>query len=210
MKTITAKFAQQWATIRKAFSDLNKDTASQGYISKSELNFYLNHWGLKLTDAQFDRVYNAFDVDGDGKISYNDFQKSLGPEIYPSETLYFRQDKPHAAYQKKCKQFQCWQPACGNGNYCSMHNRMHNDEVESFYRNLYKLCDKGKWRKFTDKVQQAASPEDNFKVVELDKFERIVKSMIGLDISDEKRDLLFNTSGRVYRGSKYINIGMIY
>ena len=97
MKTITAKFAQQWATIRKAFSDLNKDIQSQGFISKKELNFYLNHWGLKLTEAQFDKVYKAFDVDGDGKISYNDFQHSVGPEIYPSETLYFRQDKPHAA-----------------------------------------------------------------------------------------------------------------
>jgi len=87
---------------------------------------------------------------------------------------------------------------------------MHNDAVESFYRNLYQLCDKGKWRRFTDKVQQAASPEDNFKLVELDKFEGIVKNVIGADISDEKRDLLFNTSGRVYRGKKYINIGMIY
>ena len=91
-----------------------------------------------------------------------------------------------------------------------MHNRMHNDEVESFYRNLYQLCDKAKWRRFTDKVQQAASPEDNFKLVELDKFEKIVKSVIDTDISDHKRELLFNTSGRVYRGKKYINIGLIY
>lgn len=46
-----------------------------------------------------------FDVDGDGKISYNDFHKSVGPEIHPGETLYFRQDKPLIVQQKKCLEF---------------------------------------------------------------------------------------------------------
>lgn len=50
-----------------------------------------------------DKVYKVFDVDGDGKISYNDFQSSVGKEIYPSETLYFRQDKPKTSNAKKCK-----------------------------------------------------------------------------------------------------------
>jgi Ca2+-binding EF-hand superfamily protein len=35
-----------------------------------------------------------FDADGDGKISYSDFHKSIGSEIQPGETLYFRQDLP--------------------------------------------------------------------------------------------------------------------
>ena len=31
-----------------------------------------------------------FDVDRDGKISYSDFNKAVGSEIHPGETLYFR------------------------------------------------------------------------------------------------------------------------
>lgn len=30
------------------------------------------------------------DADKDGKISYNDFHKSIGSEIQPGESLYFR------------------------------------------------------------------------------------------------------------------------
>jgi Ca2+-binding EF-hand superfamily protein len=69
---------------------MNKNYDSSGYISHDELQFYLNHWGLKLKEKEFMAIYNAFDVDGDGKISYSDFHKSVGPEIHPGETLYFR------------------------------------------------------------------------------------------------------------------------
>lgn len=93
MRSITEKISSQWKTIRKAFSDINKDLDADGYISEKELKFYLNHWGYKLSEKEFADVYNMFDVDGDGRISYNDFHKSAGPEILPGETLYFRQDK---------------------------------------------------------------------------------------------------------------------
>ena len=52
---------------------MNKDINQSGYISTNELKFYLNHWGLKLNDKEFQAIYDAFDVDNDGKISYNDF-----------------------------------------------------------------------------------------------------------------------------------------
>jgi|TARA_B110001450_G_scaffold186873_1_gene174932 Ca2+-binding EF-hand superfamily protein len=57
------------------------------------LKFYLDHWGFKLTDAEFKGVYDAIDYDKDGKISYSDFTKVIGSEIHPGESLYFRQDK---------------------------------------------------------------------------------------------------------------------
>lgn len=80
----------QWKTISKAFKDMNKDINANGYLSREELAFYLNHWGLKTTEEEFNDVFNMFDMDRDGKISYNDFHKSIGPEIHPGETLYFR------------------------------------------------------------------------------------------------------------------------
>jgi len=39
-------------------------------------------------------MFRKFDADGDGKISYKDFQQTIGSEIHPGEGLYFRQDKP--------------------------------------------------------------------------------------------------------------------
>mmetsp|Transcript_25254 Transcript_25254/g.39072 ORF Transcript_25254/g.39072 Transcript_25254/m.39072 type:complete len:99 (-) Transcript_25254:2491-2787(-) len=94
MNTIIGKITSQWKTIRKAFSDMNKDTNSGGKITPGELKFYFNHWGLKMSEEQFLKIYDMFDVDKDGWISYNDFHKSVGSEIHPGESLYFRQDKP--------------------------------------------------------------------------------------------------------------------
>ena len=95
LKTVIGKISSQWKTIRKAFSDINKDTTASGFISQKELQFYFDHWGLKMTPEQFQEVYSFFDVDKDGKISYNDFHQSVGSEIHPGEGLYFRQDKKH-------------------------------------------------------------------------------------------------------------------
>ena len=100
---------------------MNKDINTSGIISKAELMFYFNHWGLKMSEEQFEEIYNTFDVDGDGKISYSDFHKSIGSEIHPGESLYFRQDKPQNIRQKVCKEFQCWDPTIGSALYCSLH-----------------------------------------------------------------------------------------
>ena len=87
-KIILDKIKYQWKTIRKAFIDLNQDKS--GFIAAEELKFYLEHWGLRLSDEQFQFIFDKFDCDKDGKISYKDFHKSVGSEIHPGETLYFR------------------------------------------------------------------------------------------------------------------------
>lgn len=35
-----------------------------------ELNNYLKHWGMNLNNEQFQYIFNKFDADKDGKISY--------------------------------------------------------------------------------------------------------------------------------------------
>lgn len=47
-RTVLDKIKFQWKTIKKAFSDMNKERDSA--ISPEELRFYLQHWGLNLTD----------------------------------------------------------------------------------------------------------------------------------------------------------------
>jgi len=79
----------QWRTLKKAFTDLN--TARSGSIMPSELSNYMKHWGYYLNEKQFKILFDHLDYDKDGKISYEDFQNSVGSEISPPEFLYFRQ-----------------------------------------------------------------------------------------------------------------------
>lgn len=68
---ILEKIKFQWKTLRKAFMDLNVEKT--GVISKKEFKFYLEFWGMDISEEAFDRVFHKFDLDGDGLISYKDF-----------------------------------------------------------------------------------------------------------------------------------------
>lgn len=87
---ILEKMKFQWKTLRKAFMDLNIEKT--GKISKREFKYFLNFWGMNISDDEFNQVFKKFDLDGDGLISYKDFQLSIGSEMFPQEGLYFRQD----------------------------------------------------------------------------------------------------------------------
>lgn len=106
--------------------DLNIEKT--GKISEKELKFYLEFWGMSISDRDFKAVFSSFDEDGDGKISYKDFQGSVGSEMFPQEGLYFRQDKQQLHKVNCCQHPQCFQPTKNNQNYCTVHQKMHQDE----------------------------------------------------------------------------------
>ena len=85
-RKVMDKMKYQWKKIRKAFMNLNIEKS--GAITKQDLTIYFSSWGL--TKEQFDWLFDQFDKDKDGKISYNDFTTSIGAELYPQEGLYFR------------------------------------------------------------------------------------------------------------------------
>jgi Ca2+-binding EF-hand superfamily protein len=68
---ILEKMKFQWKTLRKAFMDLNIEKT--GKISKREFRFFLNFWGMDISEDEFEYVFNRFDLDKDGFISYKDF-----------------------------------------------------------------------------------------------------------------------------------------
>jgi len=78
----------QWKTMRKAFMDLNIEKT--GKISKQEFKYFLQFWGMDISEKEIDKCFTNFDYDGDGFISYKDFQNSIGTEMFPQEGLYFR------------------------------------------------------------------------------------------------------------------------
>ena len=48
---IIDKIRIQWKTLRKAFTGLNIEKT--GKISKGEMKYYLNFWGITLSDKEF-------------------------------------------------------------------------------------------------------------------------------------------------------------
>ena len=73
-RMILDKIFFQWGEMRKAFKGLTQIEKS-GKISQMELKYYLKHWGMEqIPDEIFQRIFQKFDLDGDGKISYKDFQ----------------------------------------------------------------------------------------------------------------------------------------
>jgi EF-hand domain pair len=84
----------------------------------------LRHWGLSLTEEQFKDLFRRFDVDGDGRISYEDFMITAGSEINPMEYLYFRQDIDKAPRKTSCKHAHCWNMPSGLSEYCGVHLKM--------------------------------------------------------------------------------------
>lgn len=57
--------------IREAFRAFDKD--SDGYISAAELRHVMTHLGEKLTDKEVDDMLRQADIDGDGKVNYEEF-----------------------------------------------------------------------------------------------------------------------------------------
>jgi Ca2+-binding EF-hand superfamily protein len=68
---ILEKIKFQWKTLRKAFMNLNIEKT--GKISKREFMFYLDFWGITISEQKFNQIFSKFDLDGDGLISYKDF-----------------------------------------------------------------------------------------------------------------------------------------
>jgi Ca2+-binding EF-hand superfamily protein len=84
------KIRHQFKTLKKAFTEL--DRRKQGHITKAAFEEIIESWGFEATREQVDGIFDWLDADKDQIISYMDLKKSLGTEITPQETFFFRQD----------------------------------------------------------------------------------------------------------------------
>lgn len=156
-RMVIEKIKVQWKTLKKAFIDLNQDKS--GAIAQSELKHYLTHWGLELTPIQFQTLFRRFDEDGDGKISYKDFQTTIGMEIAPAESLYFRQDKSRVSKIISCKQGNCWTNCLGQSEYCQVHIKMFKEKGTQICNDLPLRVKR--WPAFMYKLKKYAEKSDS-------------------------------------------------
>ena len=106
IKKVIDKITQQWKSIKTAFTKINSD--KNKYIDKFELHISLKNLGFYLDSNTFDKVFDLFDYDKDGRISYQDFKRTIGERIKPEEFLYFRQDNPSTCFLTPREQKNCW------------------------------------------------------------------------------------------------------
>lgn len=112
-----------------------------------------------------DSVFSFFDKDGDGQISYQDFVQSIGYEIHPSETLYFRQDKADAIEHKDqpCDQEGCWSSVSGRALWCLSHLKQNQEKILRLYTNIHSKIikkDPKNWTKFMLLLDRQAMHDD--------------------------------------------------
>ncbi|XP_067324502.1 calmodulin-like [Anolis sagrei] len=65
----------QEAEIREAFRVFDKN--GNGYITVGELRHVMTNLGEKLTDAEVDQMIKEADLDGDGKVNYEEFVRVM-------------------------------------------------------------------------------------------------------------------------------------
>jgi Ca2+-binding EF-hand superfamily protein len=69
---------QKEKELRQAFEVFNKD--GTGFLSQAEFYQAMNATGNKMTEEQVDDEFRKYDIDGDGKISFEEFEKMMGPK----------------------------------------------------------------------------------------------------------------------------------
>jgi Ca2+-binding EF-hand superfamily protein len=202
---VLQKIRYQWKTLKKAFIDLNQEKT--GAIKPQELRMYLNHWGLFLSEEQFKVLFDKFDHDKDGKISYEDFQNTVGMEINPMEFLYFRQDNPKAPKSINCKHEKCWETPVGCSDYCSIHLKMFKEKAILLVTGLTKKIPD--WKAFINKLRQAADRED-INIIEYKVFLTILQEQ-GIVFSDKEKELVMQSFvANQDRENVKINVGRLY
>ena len=120
-EALAKKIEFQWKTLKNAFNTMN--LGKSGKIQKWEMKYFINHWGFKMSPEEFEEIYDRFDVDNDGLISYQDLQTVFGTILNPPESFYFRQDRKKEALSNVCCIPTCGFQPVGYLAMCIMHTK---------------------------------------------------------------------------------------
>ena len=69
-------------SVREAFLSIDKDC--DGVISPAELRASVDGLGVRLSGAEFRKLWRTLDSAGEGRLTHAAFNRVLGPLLYPS------------------------------------------------------------------------------------------------------------------------------
>ena len=75
-RLLASKLFDKFANMRQAFRDIDKD--GNGYLTKGELEQELRRTGCSFSPEEFHKLWGTFDVNGDGRCSYAEFNARIG------------------------------------------------------------------------------------------------------------------------------------
>ena len=82
------KVRLQYKTLKKAFTEL--DRKKQGFITLDNFEEIIESWGFQARSDHIEKLFAWLDVNKDQRICFLDLKASLGLEILPQETFFFR------------------------------------------------------------------------------------------------------------------------
>ena len=127
----------QFRTIKKAYIEM--DRHRQGHITLDTFKEILESWGFVAKDKDVRDLFDWLDEDKDQKITLLDLKHTIGFEILPQETYYFRQDvKP--VKKATCQYDDCWEfmKDGQRGVYCPMHKKVVRNLVMDKFEIIHK------------------------------------------------------------------------
>ena len=80
-KLLEIKFSAKYKTVQRAFITMDMDGDS--FISLREFRQCLEFMGIYMTGTEFRKLWRQFDMSGDGKINYAEFNNKVGYMILP-------------------------------------------------------------------------------------------------------------------------------
>lgn len=115
-----AKTFNTYKTVKKAFVDW-KD--NQSHIESGHFKELMVSWGFANDCTE---LFNWLDQDGDGKVSFMDLRNSIGDDISPMESFFFRQDIK-SSKNVPCQFTNCWENLLyskSKSPYCELHQKI--------------------------------------------------------------------------------------
>lgn len=149
-KTVKEKFLartfQTYKTVKKAFIEWKNN---KSHIEEGDFCELMLAWGF--TENCVSELFQWLDMDGDGKISFDDLKQTAGVEITPMEQFFFRQDV-QGSKNIPCSYHGCWENLLyskSKSPYCDLHQKIVRKGVLDLFGSLSGQFSPQEWDLFT-------------------------------------------------------------
>ena len=105
------------------------------------------------SEQEVDQLFDWFDNDRDGKLSYEDLRETIGQDIAPKGIAYFRQNVSQSKSQP-CQYPSCWEDTLYNNksSYCQLHQKVMKNASIDLFELISEKLQPEEWDLFTSEI----------------------------------------------------------